>query len=61
MCRQETHLELQLLGQETVAKGDIVAPPKNISALGGLYRSVVSLLVFCKRLWTKNRTDLVLC
>jgi len=52
MCRQETHLELQSLGQETVAKGDIVAPPKNLSALGGLYRSVVSLLVFCKRLWT---------
>ena len=46
MCRQETHLELQLLGQGTVTKGDMVASPRNLSALGSLYRSVVSFVGF---------------
>lgn len=44
MCRQETHLELQLLGQGTITKNDIVPSPRNLSALGSLYRSVVSTL-----------------
>jgi exocyst complex component 4 len=44
MCRQETHLELQLLGQGTVTKGDMVASPRNLSALGSLYHSVVSFV-----------------
>lgn len=41
MCRQETHLEMQLLGQGTVSKKDIVVQPRNLAALGSLYRSVV--------------------
>jgi exocyst complex component 4 len=40
MCRQETHLEVQLLGQGTVTKGDVISSPRNLSALGSLYRSV---------------------
>jgi exocyst complex component 4 len=42
MCRQETHLEVQLLGQGTVSKDDVISSPRNLSALGSLYRSVVS-------------------
>jgi exocyst complex component 4 len=40
MCRQETHLELQLLGRGTVGKGDTISSPRNLSALGSLYHSV---------------------
>ena len=45
MCRQETHLEMQLLGLGTVDKKDIIVQPRNLSALGSLYRSVVRLLL----------------
>ena len=43
MCRQETHLEMQLLGFGTVSKKDIIVQPRNLAALGSLYRSVVRL------------------
>ncbi|KAF7967561.1 hypothetical protein HWV62_33943 [Athelia sp. TMB] len=40
MCRQETHLEVQLLGQGTVTKSDILPSPRSHSLLGTLYRSL---------------------
>jgi exocyst complex component 4 len=43
MCRQETNLELQLLGRGTVSKDEMVISSRNLSAMGSLYRSVVSL------------------
>lgn len=59
MCRQETHLELQLLGRGTVPKGDIISSPKHLSALGSLYHSVVSLVGSWEWLLAKYPTDLV--
>ena len=43
MCRQETHLEMQLLGFGTISRKDVIVQPRNLAALGSLYRSVVRL------------------
>lgn len=43
LCRQETNLELELLGQKTVTKADLVPAVRNLAALANLYRSVVNV------------------
>lgn len=42
LSRQETHLELNYLGQAQIAKHDLVSSTRNLAGLCGLYRSVVS-------------------
>lgn len=42
LCRQESHLECQLLGDRTVSKDEIVVSTRNLAALASLYHSVVS-------------------
>ncbi|KAK0208187.1 exocyst complex component sec8 [Desarmillaria ectypa] len=46
LCRQETNLELDFLGQDTVKETDLVPSIRNLSALASLYRSVVSISVY---------------
>ena len=41
LCRQESHLECQLLGEKTVSKDEIIASTRNLAALASLYHSVV--------------------
>ncbi|KAI0322694.1 Sec8 exocyst complex component-specific domain-containing protein [Amylostereum chailletii] len=40
LCRRERRIEQDLLGEKAVGKGELVAPLRNLSALGNLYRSV---------------------
>ncbi|KAG1749817.1 Sec8 exocyst complex component-specific domain-containing protein [Suillus paluster] len=40
LCRQETNLELNYLGQAQIAKYDLVSSTRNLAGLCGLYRSV---------------------
>lgn len=40
LCRQETHLEMSLLSQETVSKDDLIVSIRSIAALCSLHRSV---------------------
>ncbi|SJL05584.1 uncharacterized protein ARMOST_08941 [Armillaria ostoyae] len=40
LCRQETNLELDFLGQDTVKETDLIPTIRNLSALASLYRSV---------------------
>ncbi|KAG2154660.1 Sec8 exocyst complex component-specific domain-containing protein [Suillus clintonianus] len=40
LCRQETHLELNHLGQAQIAKHDLVSSTRKLASLCGLYRSV---------------------
>ncbi|KAI0785469.1 Sec8 exocyst complex component-specific domain-containing protein [Irpex lacteus] len=40
LCRQESHLECQLLGDRTVSKDEIVVSTRNLAALASLYHSV---------------------
>ncbi|KAH9948198.1 Sec8 exocyst complex component-specific domain-containing protein [Amylocystis lapponica] len=40
LCRQETHLEQNLLGDRSVGRKDIIVSARNLSALASLYRSV---------------------
>lgn len=40
LCRQETNLELDFLGQNTVKEIDLIQSIRNLSALASLYRSV---------------------
>ena len=42
LCRQETHLELNYLGEAQITKSDLVSSTRNLAGLCGLYRSVVS-------------------
>lgn len=42
LCRQETHLEANLLGERTIAKEELIQSTRNLSALATLYHSVVS-------------------
>lgn len=42
LCRQETNLELDFLGQETITQKELIPSIRNLFALGTLYRSVVS-------------------
>ena len=44
LCRQESHLECQLLGEKTVSKDEIIASTRNLAALASLYHSVVCAL-----------------
>lgn len=46
MYRQETHVEMELLKDETVGKADLIAPQRNLGALASLHRSVVCTIVF---------------
>ena len=49
LCRQETHLEQNLLGDRIVEKEELVKSIKNLSALSNLYSSVVSVVLLPKR------------
>jgi len=40
LCRQETELELNFVGRETVSQTDLVPSTRNLAALASLYRSV---------------------
>ncbi|KAG5635065.1 hypothetical protein H0H81_012546 [Sphagnurus paluster] len=40
LCRQETNLELELLGRKTIPQTDLIPSIRNLAALAGLYRSV---------------------
>ncbi|TFK36881.1 Sec8 exocyst complex component-specific domain-containing protein [Crucibulum laeve] len=40
LCRQETNIEVELLGRKTIHKNDLIMSLRNLSALGSLYRSV---------------------
>lgn len=42
LCRQETHLEGSLLGEQTVGKDELVRSTRNLSTLTTLHHSVVS-------------------
>ncbi|KIK30358.1 hypothetical protein PISMIDRAFT_87500, partial [Pisolithus microcarpus 441] len=46
LCRQETHLEMSLLSQETVSKDDLIVSIRSIAALCSLHRSVVSGVLY---------------
>lgn len=41
LCRQQTNIELELLGRRSIVKEDLIASVRNLSALATLYRSVV--------------------
>jgi hypothetical protein len=43
LSRKETSMEMKFLGQNTVHKEDLVPSIRNLSSLGSLYRSVVSV------------------
>ncbi|KAJ6574932.1 Sec8 exocyst complex component-specific domain-containing protein [Mycena capillaripes] len=40
LCRQETNLEMDLLGQNTIQHSELVVSVRNLGALASLYRSV---------------------
>ncbi|KAH7910695.1 Sec8 exocyst complex component-specific domain-containing protein [Hygrophoropsis aurantiaca] len=40
LCRQETHLEVSFVGQNSISKDDLIASTRKLAALCGLYRSV---------------------
>ncbi|KAJ7275219.1 Sec8 exocyst complex component-specific domain-containing protein [Mycena haematopus] len=40
LCRQETNLEMDLLGQNTVQHSELIVSIRNLAALASLYRSV---------------------
>jgi len=40
LCRQETNLEMDSLGQNTIQNSDLVVSIRNLAALASLYRSV---------------------
>ncbi|KAJ7487411.1 exocyst complex component sec8 [Mycena galericulata] len=40
LCRQETNLEMDFLGQNTIQHSDLVVSVRNLGALASLYRSV---------------------
>ncbi|KAF8213248.1 exocyst complex component sec8 [Mycena galopus ATCC 62051] len=40
LCRQETNLEMDLLGQGTIQHSDLIVSIRNLGALASLYRSV---------------------
>nr|GAT47843.1 Sec8 exocyst complex component specific domain-containing protein [Mycena chlorophos] len=40
LCRQETHLEMDFLGQKTIQHSDLIVSIRNLGALASLYRSV---------------------
>lgn len=46
LCRQESNIEIDFLGQDTIAKKDLVPSTRNIAALARLYKSLVSLFRF---------------
>jgi hypothetical protein len=43
LCRQETNLELELLGRKAITHTDLVPSTRNLAALASLYRSIVSI------------------
>lgn len=43
LCRQETHIEFELMGRKTLVKDDLVPSIRNLAALASLYRSVVGV------------------
>ncbi|KAF8917620.1 Sec8 exocyst complex component-specific domain-containing protein [Mucidula mucida] len=40
LCRQESNIEIDFLGQDTIAKKDLVPSTRNIAALARLYKSL---------------------
>ncbi|KAL6310091.1 Sec8 exocyst complex component-specific domain-containing protein [Sparassis latifolia] len=40
LCRQETHLQQNILGEQSVGNEDLIPSVRNLSALASLYRSV---------------------
>ncbi|EKM84205.1 hypothetical protein AGABI1DRAFT_52016 [Agaricus bisporus var. burnettii JB137-S8] len=40
LCRQQTNIELELLGRRSIVREDLIASVRNLSALATLYRSV---------------------
>lgn len=46
ICRQESDLEKQLLGQEVMKQNDLLPSVRNLKSLAVLYRSVVRLNSF---------------
>ena len=42
--KQETHLEINLLGDKTVSREELIATTRDLSTLATLYHSVVSLI-----------------
>jgi hypothetical protein len=43
LCRQETRMEIDLLGTKTINKSDVIQSLRNVSALATLYQSLVRL------------------
>lgn len=41
LCKQECHLEGQLLGERTIGKDELISSTRNLSSLASLYHSVV--------------------
>jgi len=42
LYRQETHIEMEFLGEKTVIREDLISSTKTLASLASLYRSVVS-------------------
>jgi len=43
LCRQQTNIEIELLGRRPIGKEDLIPSVKNLSSLATLYHSVVCL------------------
>lgn len=41
LCKQETDIELTLLGNSPLSESDLIPSTRTLSSLGSLYRSVV--------------------
>ncbi len=41
LCRQQTNIEIELLGRRPIEKEDLIPSVRNLSSLATLYRSVV--------------------
>lgn len=42
LCRQETNLQMELLGRKSLHQTHLISSIRNLASLAGLYRSVVS-------------------
>ena len=43
LCKQESHLEANLLGDRLVAKDELIPSTKNLASLASLYHSIVGV------------------
>jgi hypothetical protein len=51
LCRQQTNIEIELLGRRPIVKEDLIPSVRNLSALASLYHSVVRDQPLCSSIF----------